>query len=215
MNLIKKNLHRTDYLCLNLSGEHIKKFSSTSDCPSSTPLLQELHVHCPDGVRDSSLLKLSTTLPRPRTAHAFSYYANSLEIMCLFHTQGNNHPLLPCQRQNASSTLPCISMGKTLRPSYPNTPIVRQSIRHLTLSGVEAVDTIFPCSTMTSLTTLFISDFTEFFEISPGFAPFLRQSPCPLRCLEISFANRFTGDTLINTDKCSVKEPDAPRTISH
>ena len=44
--------------------------------------------------------------------------------------------------------------------SYPNTLIVRQLIRHLTLSGVEAADITFSCSTMTSLGSLFISDLT-------------------------------------------------------
>ena len=202
MSLIKKNLHRTHYLCLCLSGEHIKKFSSISNGSSSAPLLQELHVHCPD-VRGSSELKLSTTLPRPRTVHV-SYHANFI------HLDWDNVSNLTLKETTIHCSLVLLSKAKRLvnftlhingeisRPSSPDTPIVHQSIRHLTLSGVEAADTIFSCSTMTSLDTLFISKLTEFFDIYQGFATFLRRSSCPLRCLEISFANRFTGDTLIN-----------------
>ncbi len=205
MNLIKKNLYRTDSLCLNLSDEHINKFSSSTGCPSSMPLLQELHVHGRTTPWGSSELKLSTTPPRPQTVYVNSYYANLIDL------DWDGVSYLTLQDTTIQCSLVLLSMAKRLvnftlniidredsQLILSNAPIVHHSIRHLALEEGETANTIFSFSTMTSLDTLSIMDFTEFLPLSPRFVAFLRRSSCPLRCLELGFTDHFPADALID-----------------
>ncbi len=203
MCLIKNNLHRADYLCLDLSDDLIERFNSISNCPSSTPLLQELHVHCPEAW-GSSKLKLSTTVPRPRTVCASAYYANFIDLdwdnvydLTLKQTTiGCSLVLLSMAKRLVDVTLDIVGEDSLL--TFPNTPIVHHSIRNLTLNGVEAADIIFSFTTITSLDSLSISCSKDFLPISLRFATFLQRSSFSLRCLDISFLDHFTGRTLMN-----------------
>jgi hypothetical protein len=203
LRLVKKNLHRTHFLCLHGSDELIEWFDSTSNCPTSTPLLQEFHVHCPDADFGYSDLRLSTMLPRSQTVFATSCCLDSLDL----------------DRNNVSnSTIGDITVWCSLmllsrsgrrrvsldideddpRFNLPDTPIVHQSIRYLALSGWETANIIFSCTTINSLDTLVIELFNKFLLMAPKFVDFLRGSSCPLRCLEMTFIGPFTADTLIS-----------------
>jgi len=204
LNLIKKNLYRTRTLCLDLFDEHINEFSSTSGCPSSMPLLQELHVHGRIVIEGSSELKLSTTPPRPQTVYVDSYFANDIVLdwsgvsnLTLQDTTIKvSLGLLSMAKRLVDLTLNILAMETWQLGLYSsNTPIVHHSIRHLALEGGVTAHVIFSFSTMTSLDTLSILNLTE---LSPKFAAFLRRSSCALRCLRLEFTEYFSADQLID-----------------
>ena len=200
LRLVKKNLHRTNFLCLNASDELIERFDSTSNCPTSTPLLQEFHVHYCDAKFGYSDLRLSTMLPRPQPVSATSGCPDSLDVdwdKVSTSTIGDitlwcSLMLLPRTKRHR------VSIDEDdPRLNLPDTPTVHQSIRYLSLTGGELAHSVFSFTTINSLDTLVIEQFNEFLLVAPKFVDFLRRSSCPLRCLEMTFIDPFTPDTLI------------------
>jgi len=198
LRLVKKNLHRTKYLCLNVSDELIEKFFLTSNCPTSTPLLQEFHVHFRGGEFNYSDLRLSTMFPGPQSFFEASGCPDSLDVewdnvftsaigditiwcslMLLTRTK--------CHRFSIDEDDPLLDL--------PVTPTVHQSIRFLGLTGGELAHSIFSLTTINSLHTSIIERFNNL--LAPKFVDFLRRSSCPLRCLIMSFIEPFTPDTLM------------------
>ncbi len=201
LSLVKKNLHRTNYLCLNLSDELIKRFDSTSNCPTSTPLLQEFHVHCPDAEFGFSELILSTMLPRPRTVFGTSCYSESLLLdwnNVSNSTVGNITVWCSLMLFSRAKRLNHFPLEDDPRFNLPDTPIAHQSISYLALSEWEPANTIFSFTTINSLDTLVIGLLSGFLSVAPKFVGFLRRSSCPLRCLEITLTEPLTADTLMS-----------------
>ena len=76
VTLVKQNLHRMSFLCLNIPCLFIKAFFSRDfGLPNSLPILEELHFHCSVNGRRRKCMQphdfiLSTDPPCPKKVHA-------------------------------------------------------------------------------------------------------------------------------------------------
>jgi hypothetical protein len=86
ITLVKQNLPRTSFLCINIPCQFIKDFFSQDfDIPQGVPILKELHSHCSvSGFRgmcaEPHSFVLSVDPPSPHKFHVTSTSLTNIEL---------------------------------------------------------------------------------------------------------------------------------------
>ena len=201
ITLVKQNLYRMAFLCIDLPCQYMKAFSRQGlDTPKNLPILEELHLHCSSQMCTVSHdFTISIDPPRPHRVVLSSSSIKNMQLdwSSLRHLSFDVVGWHPSESliTDALSLLSkgkwlqvvdfCIDIPGVLRPLSGMPRILTQnSIHNLRLYGYIA--TIFlKHTTMPNLVSLSLWEMT--LHTTSLFLSFLQRSACPLTTLDLRF----------------------------